>query len=289
MIKRIGEHCTPATAISLIALVLAVTGGAFAATGSGGSSHGRFLATASKTKAKPKTKPGPRGPAGKNGTNGTNGAPGAQGPAGPTGPTGPAGGTGPAGNNGTNGTDGTNGTSPTVKEVKTTESACNKQGGSEIASGTTKTYACNGKTGFTETLPPGKTETGTWVTEVNGEPVIPISFPIPLAGQPLSTEGCEEPEGSRAKPCQVHYVPLNQEVEGCKGGTSEEPTAEPGNLCVFSSRLGFDLKPPVGASSILVYTAGGEHNEHFGGPGVLMIATAEGLAAGSYAVTAPTE
>ncbi len=78
--------------LSVLAIVLALGGGAYAA--SGGGSH----ATASKAKAltkaqvlaliKANSKPGPAGPAGANGTNGTNGAPGGSGPEGKQGPKG---------------------------------------------------------------------------------------------------------------------------------------------------------------------------------------------------------
>ena len=84
--KRV--HFGPATAIAFLALVFAITGGAFAATGGngGGSSHATLIASAAKAKSKVKVGPrGPAGPAGKNGANGANGAAGPQGPQGPKG------------------------------------------------------------------------------------------------------------------------------------------------------------------------------------------------------------
>jgi len=80
----------------------------------------------------------------------------------------------------------------------------------------------NGTTGFTETLPPNKTETGTWGAgaELTGSVFVPISFPIPLAA------GLEEED--------VHFVrEAETPPEGCEGGTAAEPSAEPGNLCVY--------------------------------------------------------
>ncbi len=78
--------------LSVLAIVLALGGGAYAA--NGGGSH----ATASKAKAltkaqvlaliKANSKPGPAGPAGANGTNGTSGALGKEGPKGEQGPKG---------------------------------------------------------------------------------------------------------------------------------------------------------------------------------------------------------
>ena len=82
MFRALRNHLTPSTAIAFVALVFAITGGAFAATGSvnnsgGGGSHGTLTASVAKKKAKPKPKGGARGPAG------PKGAPGATGPAGP--------------------------------------------------------------------------------------------------------------------------------------------------------------------------------------------------------------
>src|SRR5580698_7349257 len=75
-------HLTPATAIAMLALVFAMTGGAFAA--------GHYLITSTK-QISPKVL---KALAGKNGANGASGA---QGAAGPAGPAGPAGKEGPAG------------------------------------------------------------------------------------------------------------------------------------------------------------------------------------------------
>jgi len=136
--------------ISVIALVFAMFGGAYAASNS--SSGGKATTSA-------KAKKGPRGP---------KGATGPAGPAGAQGPAGPAGAKGDAGANGSNG--GVGATGPA---------------GLPGAKGATGATGATGFAGFTETLPPGKTETGTWAANVN--PVessvlhrVPISFPIPL-------------------------------------------------------------------------------------------------------------
>jgi hypothetical protein len=215
-------------------------GGAFATTGGNGGggsatgakasasvSHATLVATSAKAKKKaaPKSTRGPAGPAGKNG------APGATGPAGPAGPTGPAGGTGPAGNNGTNGTNGTNGESVTNTALApgAKGSPCGAEGGAEFKVGATATHACNGKTGFTEKLPSGQSERGTFADggepgEIpnSGIPVLnfAISFVIPLSEPPA-----------------VHVVPKGTpetgDPAGC-GGTVSAPQAAPGNLCIFS-------------------------------------------------------
>ncbi len=186
MFSKIRRHFNAATAMAFVALVFALTGGAFAATG-GGSSPSRVgargpTATTAKAKAKAKTKAGPRGPAG---PAGKTGAAGPAGPAGATGPGGPQGNAGTNGSDGINGTNGTNGTSVSAKTIATSESECAGNGGVKLTPGGS---ICNGKTGFTSTLPSGKTETGTWgfsAETKQGFFITAVSFPIPLA-EPLA-------------------------------------------------------------------------------------------------------
>jgi hypothetical protein len=196
---------TAGLVLSVVAIVLALGGGAYAA------NH----ATASKAKA---GKPGPRGKTG------------ATGPAGPVGPAGPA---GPAGSAGATGANGTSVTSSL--EGKGANCA---EGGSKFVAGASTTYACNGKegkagkngeTGFTKTLPIGETETGTWNSENdNSKPESvefrSISFPIPLE-TPIAEE-------------HAIFVTSEQQTDitqptGCLGGTVEHPTAEEGYLCIY--------------------------------------------------------
>ncbi len=206
-------HLTPATVIATLALVFAMTGGAFAA--------GHYLITSTK-QISPKVL---KALAGKNGTNGL---PGAQGPQGPAGPTGPS---GPAGKEGGAGTNGANGTSVTSTESKSKLGPC-KEGGSAFTAGSATTYACNGEKGREgtfggSTLPEGKTLTGVWGSSGYGEAAFPeegvgylttgVSFALPLSSLPLS-----------------HLIQLGETnlPTGCSG-TAAEPAAEPGNLCVF--------------------------------------------------------
>lgn len=235
MFKRARKHLTPSTFIALIALVFAVTGGAFAA-GSHGNGAQATASTASThalaAKAKSKAKAPARGPAG---PKGATGATGATGPAGPAGATGPAGGTGPAGPqgpqgntgaNGNNGEPGVAGTSVTSKTVATSSATCEDRGGSEFTAGNTKTTACNGKEGSPwtagGTLPAEKTETGTFAvrgtasasSEVRSTA---ISFPIPLAVAPEEVE---------------HIAVGGSPTTGC-AGSAEEPKAAPGFLCIY--------------------------------------------------------
>lgn len=244
MYSRIRKHLTPSTAIAFVALVFALTGGAYAATSGGGPSHARLTASAAKAKAKTKTGPrGPAGPAGKNGAQGPAGAAGPVGLAGAKGETGAAGANGGNGGKGADGTAGTTGpTGPSVESKSFTgaKGSCGK-GGTEFKVGTAAaTYACNGEEGTNGTngangatgptghegspwtaggtLPSGSTERGVWGytgtgNEV-GEAIVPISFTIPVA-----------------EDLAAHVVESGETTE-CPGGVGK-PEATAGNLCIF--------------------------------------------------------
>jgi len=205
---------SPAMAVAVTALVFAMVGGAFAASGgSGGGSH----ATASAKKAKR----GPRGP---------------RGPKGARGPQGPA---------GAPGSPGKDGVSVTSSPIPTSSAACNHQGGSEFKSVSGTTTACNGKSGFTEVLPSNATETGTWGSRESpsaGVVLLPISFDIPLAKAPepvlvgvgeTEVEGCpgiveELPTAEPGYLCV--YTAFSNQVtfEGFYKSTPENPFPEEG-------------------------------------------------------------
>jgi hypothetical protein len=128
--------------ISVLALVFAMLGGAYAATDSG-SGH----ATAS-------AKKGPRGPRGPRGKQGP------VGPAGPVGPVGPAGAKGDPGTPGANGKEGPEG--PEGPEGKE-----GPEGSPWTAGGT---------------LPSGETETGSWTTSSTANPIsISFNLPLTAA------------------------------------------------------------------------------------------------------------
>jgi hypothetical protein len=229
--KRLTKHLNPSTAIAVIALVFAATGGAFAATSGtshGPSSKGTLIARTSK--AKSKAKAGPRGPAG---------AKGATGPAGPSGPAGPGGAAGPAGPVGPAGGPGiagSNGQSVTSTALAAGNAAC-KEGGAEFTSASGATTACNGKPGAEGkegspwklgVLPAGATETGVIAgpnpsAETLGGVYVMISFPVHLENELEET--------------QVEIVKANQEHVGGTGtactGSSAEPTAPKEFLCVY--------------------------------------------------------
>ncbi len=269
--------------ISVMALVFAMFGGAYAASNSSGG--GKATASA-------KAKQGPRGKTGKAGPAGPAGPAGAQGPKGDTGPEGPEGEKGKTGNNGTIGVSGTDGTSVT----NTTEpgGANCTEGGTKLV-GTSTTYACNGVKGdegspWTAggTLPSGKTETGAWSADglinspepgevINSQTFAPIPFAIPLAA-PLGE-------------ADVHYV----NEAGLEGGapstkctgTAAAPTAASGNLCIYSAT---EANVTTSNEFIVKASSNVELGAATAGSALLVLATSsefEGFAYGTWAVTAP--
>ncbi len=225
MYSRIREHFGPtALILSIVAIVFAMLGGAYAASSNGGE------ATASA-----KGKQGPPGPRGKTGKTGKTGAPGVAGPVGPQGPAGANGKDGANGQNGSPGEEGEPGFSVEVEPAPIT--ACEERGGTlvrvegegEVGEGE---EVCNGAQGAPGpqgepwtaggVLPPGKTETGTWSftgNEDTGDMLASISFPIPLSGV-LGEEA-------------VHFWGETGFEEACPSTTIPHPEATPGALCVY--------------------------------------------------------
>jgi Collagen triple helix repeat (20 copies) len=214
--------------ISIVALVAALTGGAYAAGGGLSGKQKKEVTKIAQTEAKKFAgRPGATGPAGPVGPTGPSGAAGAKGDAGARGDTGA---TGTAGTNGTNGTNGSNGKSVTVTEVSPGEPECNKLGGALVGvEGSTAApqEVCNGApgtTGFANELPSGETETGTWSVgrftlkeqEEFVQAFVPISFPFHLTPGQYFAELMERGETSA----------------NCTG-SSQEPTAAAGSVCLY--------------------------------------------------------
>ena len=114
--------------------------------------------------------------------------------------------------------------------MKAGEEGC-EGGGSEFTSKSGKTKACNGKTGFTETLPEGKTETGSWAfsnsVKASSELTlwIPLSFNIPLKETPFNAHFVTKEEWKNQSPAPPAEC----------SGTAETPSAEAGSLCIYES------------------------------------------------------
>lgn len=257
--------------ISVMALVFAMFGGAYAASNSSGGGK----ATASKTKVKK----GPRGPRG------------ATGPAGPQGPAGPAGAKGDTGAQGNPGAAGKDGKS--VKLVNSTPVNCPEGGYTyEVEGSGTKNEVCNGESGsggagFPEVLPEGAMETGVWSATFHKEEWLPISFPIPLEFPLDESHVINVPEGVAAPSnCE------NPQHLGLAGVAN--PEAAPGYLCVFTQ--GFFAGTDAAGKIAAIYPPSFPVLEGADTSGAVMVLTTEEIPGnpdlpntglGSYAVTAP--
>lgn len=213
MLSKVRKRCTYANMAMTLALVFAMTGGAYAA-------H-RYLITSTK-QISPKVLRTLRG---------KHGRPGKQGPSGPEGKQGPQ---GVPGKDGVNGKDGAPGEGVAAKAVPTKVATCNEQGGSEFKVGSTTTYACNGQTGFVETLPSKKTLKGEWSLSGTSTVIVDsYSFALPLKEAPTKhyiNENGKEPffNSTSGK--------IEERTQPACPGSPAEPKAEAGNLCVYASQ-----------------------------------------------------
>jgi hypothetical protein len=231
-------HFSPATVVAGLALVFAMSGGAYAAK--------KYLITSTK-QISPSVLKALQGKAGVAGAVGAPGAAGAQGPAGPAGPAGPKGETGSSGKEGKQGEpgkagkDGVTGKSVEGVAIAPGDPGCEGRGGVEYAiEGSTESKeVCTGKEGSPwtagGTLPPGATETGAWSFNASeassiapGAPMgngknhtvfVPISFSVPLSA-PITESA------------KIHFVGETGDGVNCKG-TVKEPKALPGQLCIY--------------------------------------------------------
>jgi Collagen triple helix repeat (20 copies) len=253
MFSAIGRRVrfSPATVVATLALVFAMTGGAYAAK--------KYLITSTK-QISPSVLKSLQGKAGVAGAPGPAGAQGAQGPAGPA---------GPAGTNGTSGEKGAQG-----------EKGVQGLQGKEGKAGAAGTTGATGVSGFTETLPKKKTETGFWNVSANlgsegVEPFGSISFSIPLVAPSTNVVYLTKAQ-TKASPgsggCEYELESL-----------TAKPVAPPDTLCVFTSEevagevwyigvpggFGIEGDTPAGATIFFKTTLSGL-----------------GIASGTWAVTA---
>lgn len=209
MFSSIRKRFTYANVALTVALVFAMSGGAYAAS--------KYLITSTK-QISPKVLKELKG---------------AKGPAGPTGPAGPPGPAGPAGKDGANGTSGGPGESVTSASIG--KGAGCAEGGSKFTVGGKETFACNGKPGeegkpgepwAVGGLPQGATEMGTWAV---------IDMPVKYGGETAATSiSFNVPLKAALTEAKVHIIPAGTVTDpaGCKGEVSK-PEAESENLCVF--------------------------------------------------------
>lgn len=231
MYARIRKQFSPAAmVISMIALTVALAGGAIAASSNDGG------ATASAT-----AKKGPRGPKGPKGPKGDTGPAGPAGPIGPAGANGkdgaqgPEGKQGPAGQDGQDGTNGTNGKNVEVGVENTGTGNCGGNGGATVqvqGEPATKKYACNGAPGpegnIKATLPSGVTETGAWSVAPEIGAVAALNFTIPLAAELDAAHTQYVPKGGT-----IPNVCKNTEHPG--EASPSNPEASKGYLCVYAA------------------------------------------------------
>jgi hypothetical protein len=218
--------------ISVIALVFAMFGGAYAANNSA-SDGGKATASA-------KAKKGPRGPKGPKGPKGDPG---------PAGPAGTKGDTGAAGSNGSNGADGQSVTGTPI----VAGGACGVGvTGIKYTLGATSTNVCNGKNGTngtngsdgtfsTEPLPEGETLTGIWSHFFSSPHVEAIGVSYPLQVEPAPTKavlvGTPGIPGASFNPATgQEFTPMFEEteVEALCPGSAAVPSAEPGVVCIYA-------------------------------------------------------
>jgi hypothetical protein len=246
--------------ISVIALVFAMLGGAYAANDSGGGGKATASAKAKKGPRGPKGATGPAGPTGpagangKDGANGSNGKDGAQGSVGPQGPPGSAGSAGAPGK------------SVLVEEIPAElgETTCDEQGGAEyeVEGSGEQTVICNGKEGSpwtaNGTLPPGAVETGSYVTTGSAPQKIVTEYKEGPVGEE-ETKKEEFTIGSNEMFASISFpIPLATNIPGahifygfgtafegeteftknCPGKSSSAPAVlHPGDLCIFRSPI----------------------------------------------------
>ena len=219
MLNRIRDRFgTAGLIVSIMALVLALAGGAFAASGLNSKQKKQVKAIAKQFAGKP----------------------GATGPAGPAGPTGSAGANGKDGTNGrdgTNGTNGTNGQSVTVTDVAAF-SNCGDATGYRLVSASGTDFVCNGLDGedgspWTAggTRPVGSTETGSLgdLFRCSRRGLFGLVLSCPIVGRSDTDHVHTATDANFAD-----FDGAGAGTTGCTGSTAS-PSAPSGHLCVYGT------------------------------------------------------
>lgn len=259
--------------VACVAMVAALTGGAYAAGGGLSGKQKKEVTKIAQTEAKKYA--------------GAPGAPGATGPVGPAGATGPAGTAGAKGEKGEKGEKGDPGTTGAPgapgKSVEATTIApneptlCNGTGGVEleVEESGVATEICNGQEGEPwnlHGLPKGATETGAWSfnaseTSAHGGSVFaPISLSVPLSQKITGA-------------ANIHFVETTPDAT-CPG-TVVEPKAPEGMICIYLAEV-------AGASFSKVRELRGEQAnvvDPAGGYLEFLVTENEAFGRGSFAVT----
>jgi hypothetical protein len=250
--------------VAIVALVLALTGGAFAATGGLNAKQKKEVKKIAKgfQGTGPAGPTGPAGTNGKDGTSGEKGATGAEGPKGATGATGPTGATGATGPTGATGA-----TGPTGATGATGATGSPWTAGGTLPSSATETGSWGGRFNFTEEPEPG-VKKGKFDTAV--------SFNIPLAAELASTNVKAISKTGVVGPECDNGVGIAASVTN--------PEADPGFLCVF---VGLD-EGAVGKTPAMSKPSSGLNGTNTTG---VILSRGGGLTGelftGTWAVTAP--
>lgn len=291
--RRIGAN-GPGLTVAVIAMLLALTGGAFAASGALTAKQKKEVKAIAKQFA---GKPGATGPAG------AAGAPGAKGDQGEK---------GPQGDPGAKGEKGADGAGVEVTPILEGEAECEERGGALVQKEGAPSGAevCNGEKGekgdegkegspwtLGSALPPGAIETGSWAfnaAESTNPALVSISFPVQF---PFNLKAAHVHFSTEAN--FADFDEAGEKTVGCKGsfknpsGTASE-TASPnpaGELCVYlnnNGAEGFENATFEGISQISPSATKGAAKS---GAVIKFSVTGGGLghAMGSFAVTGCTK
>jgi hypothetical protein len=250
---------TAGVVLGVIAIVLAIGGSAFAASGLTAKQKKEVKAIAKSFQGT-----GPAGAAGTPGTNGTNGKDGAP------------------GTSGENGTPGKDGTSVTTTPIDLLED-CGEQEGVMVHSASGEEPVCSGANGTDGSpwtvdgvLPEGKTETGTWygTVDASGEGFAQVSFTVPLK------ENLDGPSTHIST-----FLAPDSACDTFQGGTpfAGPPVPDPGNLCIYTGFSGVTAT----ASEVKFGLNTGSAGASYTGALIKLTGTAGQTAYGVWAVTAP--